>query len=83
MLFVTYNDILKFGVKKSRFTQEQLQILKENKIVDELKNDGEYAFWVVPSEDMLRLKLSGIDISDSGDILDIWKNSARATEMEP
>ncbi|MCK5393312.1 MAG: site-2 protease family protein, partial [Candidatus Omnitrophica bacterium] len=80
MVFVSYNDILRFGVKKSIINEEQLVKLNDNNIVAEIKDDENYVFWRNLTEKELNDKLIENEVTDKEEILSIWKNSDKGTD---
>ncbi len=80
MLFVSYNDILRFGVKKIKITPEQLSVLKDKGIVKEIKDNENYVFWRNITEIELNDKLVENGFTDRVEILSIWQNSVKGTD---
>jgi len=82
MLFVSYNDILRFAIKKSKFNQVQFQMLEEKGVVRKLSDDAKYVFWTTLKKDKLVSQLAEIKDLNSQAILTIWQESPKVTEVK-
>jgi regulator of sigma E protease len=82
MLFVSYNDILRFSLRANYLTQEQLERLRDNGMIKEVEDDARFVFWRYSLEDKLKSRLHEVGIHDIESILSIWRDSPRVSQAE-
>jgi len=81
MVFVTYNDIVKFSPRKKGFDIEQFELLKKQSLVVDVINDSPYAYWAVDNDEGLNKILDKNTNLDREQVFVAWRDSFKITEV--